>query len=136
VQEAVLSAASGMDFGTVTLHVWVERLEVYADPMIGRAFHHMLENAVRYTGGSGWILVTYHILDEGCDLIVEDNGSGVAPEKKEAIFSYCPGERAGLGLFLVREILGVTGLSIREEGVPGKGARFVIRIPADKYRTV
>jgi PAS domain S-box-containing protein len=136
VQGAVLSAASRIDFGKVTLRVWAERLEVYADPMIGTAFHHILENTVRHAGGAGWVMVTYHVTDGGCDLILEDNGSGIPPEKKEAIFSYRPGERAGLGLFLVREILGVTGLSIREEGVPGKGARFVIRVPADKYRTV
>jgi len=41
---------------------------------------------------------------------------------------------AGLGLFLSREILGLTGITITENGIPGSGARFVIRVPAGKWR--
>jgi hypothetical protein len=40
----------------------------------------------------------------------------------------------GFGLFLAREILGTTGLTIRETGTFGTGARFEIMIPGDLYR--
>jgi len=39
-----------------------------------------------------------------------------------------------MGLFLIREILALTGISIRETGVPGSGARFEILVPEGKYR--
>jgi PAS domain S-box-containing protein len=136
VQSALLAAASRVDFGAITLRVWTERLEVYADPLIGTAFHHLLDNTARHAEGADWIVVAYHITDEGCDLVFEDNGTGIPAGKKDAIFSYRPGTQAGMGLFLVREILGITGLAIREEGGPERGARFVISIPADKYRIV
>jgi len=38
------------------------------------------------------------------------------------------------GLFLSREILGITGLSIKETGKFGEGARFEIHVPGGKYR--
>ena len=43
-------------------------------------------------------------------------------------------KNTGLGLFLVREILSITGIKIRETGVPGKGARFEILVPEGGYR--
>ncbi|MEG3055210.1 MAG: hypothetical protein RQM90_03380 [Methanoculleus sp.] len=42
----------------------------------------------------------------------------------------------GLGLFFVREILSITGMTIRETGKPGEGARFEIHVPPDGYRIV
>jgi K+-sensing histidine kinase KdpD len=40
----------------------------------------------------------------------------------------------GLGLFLAKEILSITGLTIQETGVPGKGARFEIQVPLECFR--
>ena len=37
-------------------------------------------------------------------------------------------------MFLIKEILSITGFTIRETGVYGKGVRFEIRIPSGKYR--
>ena len=45
-----------------------------------------------------------------------------------------PGRGTGLGMSPVREILSLTGITIRETGIPGKGARFEISIPNGEYR--
>jgi hypothetical protein len=37
-------------------------------------------------------------------------------------------------MFLIREILSITGLTIRETGIPEKGVRFEIRVPEGSYR--
>ena len=47
---------------------------------------------------------------------------------KQRIFEYNAGGHYGLGLFISREILGVTGMTISENGMKGKGARFVIHV--------
>jgi signal transduction histidine kinase len=39
-----------------------------------------------------------------------------------------------MGLFLAREILGLTGITIRESGEPGRGARFEVRVPEGMWR--
>lgn len=50
------------------------------------------------------------------------------------IFERGYGKGSGLGLFFAREILGITGMTIHEDGVPGKGARFVITVPKGNWR--
>jgi hypothetical protein len=41
-----------------------------------------------------------------------------------------------MGLFLAREILSITSITIRETGEPGKGARFEIFVPKSAYRFI
>lgn len=53
---------------------------------------------------------------------------------KKHIFSREVGKNTGLGLFLAREILAITGITIEETGTEGKGAQFIMRIPEGKYR--
>ena len=73
---------------------------------------------------------------DGTALVItwEDNGMGIAEDDKEKIFRRGYGKNTGMGLFLVREILSLTGISIRETGVAGSGARFEIVVPEGKYR--
>jgi signal transduction histidine kinase len=53
---------------------------------------------------------------------------------KEKIFDKGYGKHTGFGLFLAREILAITGITIHETGLYGKGARFEIKVPKGKYR--
>ena len=54
---------------------------------------------------------------------------------KERIFSRDEGIHPSVrGLFFVREILDLTGITIRETGEPGNGARFEIAVPKGMYR--
>jgi signal transduction histidine kinase len=64
----------------------------------------------------------------------EDNGIGVADDEKDLIFERGFGKNTGLGLFLSREILSLTEITIRETGTPGKGVRFEITVPKGHYR--
>jgi signal transduction histidine kinase len=68
-------------------------------------------------------------------LVVEDDGVGIKDNDRQKLFTRGFGENTGLGLFLVREILAITGLTIHETGSSGCGARFEIRVPEGKYRT-
>jgi K+-sensing histidine kinase KdpD len=38
-------------------------------------------------------------------------------------------KHTGFGLYLMREILDITGITITETGEPGKGARFEMVVP-------
>jgi multi-sensor signal transduction histidine kinase (EC 2.7.13.3) len=53
---------------------------------------------------------------------------------KERIFEYNCGKNSGYGLYLIREILAITGITIHEEGIAGEGARFVISVPAGRWK--
>ena len=67
--------------------------------------------------------------DSGLTLIISDNGVGIPEEMKKEIFEPGMMRNRGLGLFLAKEILSITGITIEETGVPGKGARFEIHVP-------
>lgn len=70
----------------------------------------------------------YHLI------VCEDDGNGVVAEEKEKIFTRGFGKNTGLGLALSREILLITGITIKENGEPGKGARFDIVVPDGAWR--
>jgi signal transduction histidine kinase len=67
-------------------------------------------------------------------VIIGDNGIGIPAELKSEIFEPGMMRNRGLGLFLAKEILSITGLTIKETGVPGKGARFEIHVPLECFR--
>ena len=50
------------------------------------------------------------------------------------IFVQGYGNHTGLGLFLCREIFGITGITITETGIFGSGARFEIAVPQGRWR--
>jgi signal transduction histidine kinase len=75
-------------------------------------------------------------MSDGLAIRIEDNGIGVPENDKEKIFLKCFGKNTGLGLFLVREILSITGITITENGVYGQGARFELRMAKSTYRFV
>lgn len=112
-------------------------IELYADPLLPRVFYNLLINALHH-GGPQLTKVRLHTMvsEESLILIVEDNGTGIPFDKKTKIFEFGCGKGTGFGLFLIREILGNTGITVTETGEPGKGAKFEILIPKGKFRFV
>lgn len=52
---------------------------------------------------------------------------------KDRIFDRGFWKNIWLGLFLIKEILSITGITIEENGTPGEGARFEITVPKGAY---
>ncbi len=136
VQGLIRKEAESLDLKGISLRPWVERLEVYADGMLGKVFHNLLDDSVQHGRTVSEIVITYRRTDDGLDLYYEDDGIGIPDASKKAIFEHRSDRPSGFGLFLSREILGITGMQIEECGEYGKGARFVIHIPAERYRIV
>jgi signal transduction histidine kinase len=111
-------------------------LEIYADPLLGKVFYNLIDNALRYGGER---MTEIHITSreerDALVLVFEDNGIGIPAKDKERLFTKGFGRNTGLGLFLSREILAITGITITENGEPGKGARFEITVPRGTYRS-
>jgi len=110
-------------------------IEFFADLLFEKVFYNLFDNALRY-GGEKMTMIRIltkpakdHLL-----LIIEDDGVGIPSSNKAKLFNRGFGKNTGLGLFLVREILAITGMTIREHGKPGKGARFEIRVPRTAFR--
>jgi signal transduction histidine kinase len=112
-------------------------LEVYADPLVEKVFYNLIDNALRY-GGGGMTTIGFscHETDAGLILACEDDGEGIRGEDKTHLFEQGYGKNTGLGLFLSREILSITGIAIAETSEHGKGARFEMLVPKGAYRFV
>jgi len=134
VQQILESGNPALTSGSVSVRFWTERLEIYADPLFKDVLIHLAGNAVSHGIKIKNLIVTYHETREGLDLMLEDDGIGIPASKKQRIFEYDEEGHAGIGLFICREILGVTGMIIAETGTEGNGARFVIHVLPDGYR--
>ena len=123
--------------GEIEISANVEGLEIFADPLLEKVFGNLIDNSRRH--GERVRRISFSTMQYGQDnlaIVYDDDGVGVHETDKERIFEKGFGKHTGLGLFLSREILAITGLTIKESGVYGKGARFEILIPKGKFRFV
>ncbi|MGD0817014.1 MAG: PAS domain-containing sensor histidine kinase [Methanomassiliicoccales archaeon] len=134
VYETIHGTLGSLPPNDVQINIEIAPIEIYADPMIEKAFYNLLENSLRHGERVKKVTVSNQLDEANMKLIFQDDGKGVNSEEKDLIFKRGYGKNTGYGLYMTKEVLGITGLSIVENGVPGKGARFEIMIPAGKYR--
>jgi PAS domain S-box-containing protein len=108
--------------------------EVFADPLIVKVFYNLMDNAARYGGKITSIRFSVEKTGDDHIIVCEDDGDGIAADEKEKIFERGYGKNTGLGLFLSWDILDITGITIKETGKPGKGARFEMTVPKEMWR--
>ena len=135
VDATARKAAGALPMRNVQIDVDCSDLEVFADPLFEKVFYNLIDNALRYGGDRmTTIHVTSHDTEAGRVIVLEDDGEGIPADDKKHLFERGFGKNTGLGLFLSREILSITRLSITETGGPGKGARFEISVPWGTFR--
>jgi signal transduction histidine kinase len=120
---------------TIDIRVEMDDIELYADPLLPRVFYNLLANSIKH-GDHQLTKIRLYAQKSGESLILiyEDNGKGIPLDEKGKIFEFGHGKGTGFGLFLIRELLGYTGIMITETGEPGKGAKFEILVPKGKFR--
>ncbi|MEI8331198.1 MAG: sensor histidine kinase [Methanomicrobiales archaeon] len=100
-----------------------------------RVFYNFLENSSRHWGPLlTEIRLFTHMEDDSLHLIYLDSGIGIPFEEKHQIFELKQGSGTGMGLFVIRESMGFTCITITENGTPGKCARVEIIVPKEKVR--
>jgi two-component system, OmpR family, phosphate regulon sensor histidine kinase PhoR len=111
----------------------VARLD--ADELV-HALSNLVENAVKHGSEHGTVKLACRRVDPFVEVTVEDDGSGVEPAERTAIFAM--GVRgagtdrtgSGIGLAVVKAIAERSGGDVRVESSSLGGARFVLRVPA------
>ena len=133
---ALLLGLSHVSIGEIQHSLETENLEIFADPLLEKVCQCLFENSLAHGGHVTRIRVWRTTTPGGITILFEDDGVGIPQEKKEQIF--LGGDdttRFSLrSLIFVREILDITGITIRETGEPGKGARFEIMVPDGAWR--
>jgi len=136
LRKVITAAAEELPLSSVSVVVEFDNLELYADPLLEKVFYTLLENALRHGRTVTSVEFSCETAGNALKVICQDNGWGVPEEYKEAIFQRAYFHHTGFGLYLSRTILGITGMEIRETGIPGKGARFEITVQADSFRFI
>jgi signal transduction histidine kinase/integral membrane sensor domain MASE1/ActR/RegA family two-component response regulator len=142
VQEAVEAIRGDVEAKALTLAVRLDpdTGEILGDPVrLQQVVANLLSNAVKFTPREGRIEV--RLLREGVHarLSVADSGEGIDPQVLPHVFE--PFQQAdstttrahqglGLGLAIVRQLVGAHGGRVRAESAgPGQGATFVVELP-------
>ncbi len=135
VHEVFFKACTHVDIRKIRIQSDVEGYEIFADPLLERVFYNLVENAVLHGHRTSVVRISGAETAAGSlTLSIEDDGVGVPAADKSRIFSKGFGKNTGLGLFLVMEILSITGITIRENGDYQHGARFEMQVPKEMYR--
>jgi PAS domain S-box-containing protein len=134
VSSVISGIASGVGKKDIVIVQDVGDLEIFADSGFSKVFVNLIENALIHGGHVTRIQFSYYETENDLILRCEDNGIGIPEESKKLIFRREYSRNTGYGLFLIVEILSITGLSITETGTPGNGARFDIHVPKTSYR--
>ena len=102
-----------------------------------RALWNLLDNAVKYSPDSRTVSFTL-TARSSVSITVRDEGLGIPPHEQSAIFDkfvrgaeskarHIPG--TGVGLALVRQIVGAHGGDVQVTSAPGQGSSFTITLP-------
>jgi len=134
VNKTIKKAVSSFNTGSIVIEPCEKTIEVYADPLFEKVFYNLIDNSLRYGEKLTRIRCTCQENNQGLNVMYEDDGVGISNDDKPKLFRKGFGKNTGLGLFLIREILAISGITITENGEPGKGVRFEIQIPKGRYR--
>lgn len=96
---------------------------------------NLLGNAVKFTNaGSVSLVISYD--GNRLTLVVEDTGTGMSAEEQQRVFgaferlsNAATQDGFGLGLSIVKQIVGMLGGTIRLESEKGEGSRFTVELP-------
>ncbi|MEN6609930.1 MAG: PAS domain S-box protein [Methanoregulaceae archaeon] len=134
VKDTIAHAGRLLDLSQISVSVESGDLWIYADPLLEKVFYNILDNALTHGQRVSSIRIYPDTSRGDFRLVIADDGIGIPADAKQDIFQHSYGEGTGLGLFLAREILAMTGITIEETGEYGKGARFELLLPQGTCR--
>lgn len=117
-----------------------DNLSIQADSLhLGNILSNLIDNALKYSGDTVHITINADVHS----MTISDNGIGIDKGKLPFIFDkfyrVTSGDRYevggyGLGLFYVKQIVGLMGWSIDVASKPGQGTMFTIRFDVNEKR--
>jgi len=134
VDTQIHTLVSSVPQNEITFSISLEGLEIFVDPLFEKVFANLINNSLIHGVRVSHISVSYLPFNQDIAIVYADDGIGIHTSDKVDIFKKGVDKKPGFGLFLSREILSITGLSIKECGVYGEGARFEVFVPEGKFR--
>jgi two-component system sensor histidine kinase KdpD len=135
IEEAVSVVGPGLRTGHLVIDAPIGLPPVDIDQLlIIQVLVNLLDNALRHSPENGRITITARHDGSRVNVSVDDEGPGVAPADRQAVFDrfvkFDTGGRAGLGLTIAKTFIEAHHEQIWCEEAPGGGARFIFSLPA------
>ncbi len=122
--------------------------KIHADPQrIRMVVQNLIDNAIKYSKEKAehkWVKISLINENGSLKFEVKDNGIGIPASMQKQVFGkFFRGKRltkqkvegTGLGLFIAKGIIEISGGKINFESKEGKGSTFWFRLPTHKKRT-
>jgi len=109
--------------------------------LVAEATTNLLSNAIKYTPKGGRVALAAELRADDILVSVRDNGIGIPPEQQAKVFQkffraenavQSGAEGTGLGLYVVKQIVELSGGTLRFASVPGEGTTFFFTLPLPK----
>ena len=147
VDAAVETVRPLADAGRVVLQVEpvAPDLHIEADPVrLTQVVGNLLNNAIKFSAAGNGVHLSARAEDEAIEIVVTDQGAGIAADVLPHVFDlFTQGERSlertqgglGIGLSLVKGLVEMHGGAVfASSDGPGRGSRFVVRLPSSLRR--
>jgi signal transduction histidine kinase len=130
----------------ITLSVQADLLSTITGDRLrlGRALRQLLDNAVKFTGDGGHVMVTAMQAGNAIVITVRDTGVGIALDDQQRIFEPFvqvdgsdsrPHDGSGLGLAIAHRIVALHGGTITVQSARERGSTFTVRLPVSGQAT-
>ena len=107
------------------------------ETQVKQVLFNVIKNALQAMNDGGILKLETQLFDRFVSVIVEDNGSGIDPEKLGAIYEpyhTTKDEGTGLGMMIVQRIMRDHGGEIEINSGPERGTRLTLRFPREDAR--
>ncbi len=117
-----------------------EKMEIQGDyDLMNQVLYNLLDNAIKFTNEGGDIDIRLHRADSRIYVAVRNSGEGIPADEMPQIFErFYKSDRSrsldkngmGLGLYIVKTVVGLHGGEITVRSVPGEFTEFAFWVPA------
>jgi len=135
VRQTFLLAVSHLDFHKIQHTVSTGNLEIFADPLLEQVFIILSSHALSRSASAVHVTLSCAREPDGSLLLVFGDDNPAMPDSERSrLFDPDPRDRWAMRLFLARQVLEITDISLRENGRPGTGLAFEMRVPKGAFR--
>lgn len=127
----------------ITFHPDTQLPTVYADKQrVAMVIQNLIDNAIRYTPGSGHIMITICPDNNRLTWTITDQGIGIPPQEQKRIFEKffraesgikVQARGTGIGLYVAKTVIEALKGHIGFRSEEGKGSTFWFTIPLEHH---
>ena len=134
LREIIRFERSQLELGGLTITEEGTDVQILADTMLEKVVLNLIDNVIRHGRKATLLEIRTEVKDGDLKVIFQDNGAGISEKDRAHLFERGYGKHSGYGLFISREILGITGIDIEEKSGKGSGARFELTVRPPNYQ--